>query len=58
MEIENNEINQNFEYLINKPLYKTKLGELFSVSNKSKPNENTSYIMKRIKVKSKEEKSK
>ena len=55
MEIENNESNQKF--LINKPLYKTKLGELFLVSNKLKPNENTLYIMKRIKVKSEEEKT-
>lgn len=58
MEIDNIEINPKFEYLINKPLYKTKLGELFLVSNKSKPNENTLYIMKRIKVKSEGEKAK
>ena len=56
MEIENNE--NKFEYSINKPLYKTKLGELFLVSNKSKPNDNTLYLMKRIKVKTEEEKIK
>ena len=56
MEIENNE--NKFEYSINKSLYKTKLGELFLVSNKSKPNDNTLYLMKRIKVKTEEEKIK
>lgn len=55
MEIENN---QNNQYLINKPLYKTKIGELFLASNKLKPNENNLYIMNRIKVKSEEEKTK
>ena len=57
MEIEDNKIIPKFEYIINKPLYKTKLGELFLVSNKSKSNENTLYIMKRIKVKSEEDKT-
>ena len=54
MEIENN---QKFEYFINKTLYKTKLGEILLVSNKLKPNENNLYVMKRIKIKSEEEKN-
>ena len=58
MEIEENEIIQNFEYLINKPLYKTKFGELFLVTNKLKPDENVLYIMKRVKVETEEEKTK
>ena len=57
MEIENNEDNQKFEYLIIQPLYKTKLGEQFLVKNKLKPDDNTFYIMKRIKFKSAKEKT-
>ena len=57
MEIENNESKQKFEYLIMKTLYKTKFGEQFLVKNKLKPDDNTLYIMKRIKVKSVEEKT-
>jgi NIMA (never in mitosis gene a)-related kinase len=46
------------KYSVIKPLYKTKSGELLLVSNKSNENDNDNilYIMKRIKVKSKEEK--
>lgn len=57
MEIENNEGKQKFEYLIMQTLYKTKFGEQFLVKNKLKPDDNTLYIMKRIKVKSVEEKT-
>lgn len=57
MKIEDdNQIIQKFEYEINKTLYKTKFGELFLVTNKLEPNDNTLYLMKRIKVKSEEEK--
>ena len=57
MEIESDENTHKFEYLINKPLYKTKCGELLLVSNKLKPDDNTLYIMNRIIVKTEEEKN-
>ena len=56
MEIESDDNTNKFEYLINKPLYKTKCGELLLVSNKLKPDDNTLYIMNRIKVKTEKRK--
>ena len=56
MEEENIINTSNLKYSVIKPLYKTKCGELLLVSNKSNENDNILYIMKCIKVKSKEEK--
>ncbi len=58
MEDENIINSKSFDYLINKPLHKTKYGELFLVSNKLKPDENNLYLMKCIHLKSTEEKIK
>ena len=58
MEKENTINTKSFDYFIIKPLHKTKYGELFLVSNKLKPDENTLYLMKCIHLKSTEEKTK